>query len=169
MVRLPVCMKTSAGMPGTSCRPPSRRRSSQRQGRRSADGESRRTAGQAARHPQDRHPRRQASEVNARLPSVRLGGRGSRSIISLSRSSRGRDERSSLLEGCGDHFSLSPLFAGRDERSSLLEGWGEGLLPQIPNINAHGEPPHPDCTGRCFASPRQSDLSPQAGRGKSAE
>ena len=27
-------------------------------------------------------------------------------------------------------------------------------------------PPHPDCTGRCFASPRQSDLSPQAGRGK---
>src|ERR1043165_7144029 len=27
-------------------------------------------------------------------------------------------------------------------------------------------PPHPDCTVRCFASTRQSDLSPQAGRGK---
>ena len=27
-------------------------------------------------------------------------------------------------------------------------------------------PPHPDCTGRCFASPRQSELSPQAGRGE---
>ncbi|SDH95737.1 hypothetical protein SAMN05444171_5675 [Bradyrhizobium lablabi] len=28
-------------------------------------------------------------------------------------------------------LSLAPLLRGRDERSSLLEGWGEGLSPRV--------------------------------------
>ena len=41
----------------------------------------------------------------------------------------------------------------------------KGLYPSTVPAES---PPHPDCTGRCFASPRQSDLSPQAERGKQA-
>src|SRR6185369_5040633 len=37
---------------------------------------------------------------------------------------------------------------GRDERSSLLEGWGEGLPPRIPNIDARGVSPSPGATRR---------------------
>ncbi|MVT53163.1 hypothetical protein GPL17_22075 [Bradyrhizobium yuanmingense] len=53
--------------------------------------------------------------------------------------------------------SLAPFLRG--------EGWGEGPL-SADAIAAGHVPPHPDRTGRCFASPRRSDLSPQAARGK---
>src|SRR5271170_4427719 len=42
------------------------------------------------------------------------------------------------------------------------EGWGEG---DFPCERLSENPPHPDCFGRRYAPPRQSDLSPQAGRG----
>src|SRR5438552_3119648 len=34
---------------------------------------------------------------------------------------------------------------GRDERSSLLEGWGEGPLRELTSID-RPVPPHPDCS-----------------------
>src|SRR5207244_12467031 len=48
---------------------------------------------------------------------------------------------------------------GRDERSSLLEGWGEGLYPLAPVSIDRPVPPHPKFAIANF------DLSPQAGRG----
>ncbi|NLS68972.1 hypothetical protein E3H11_08550 [Bradyrhizobium brasilense] len=48
---------------------------------------------------------------------------------------------------------------GRDERSSLLEGWGEGLFPRA--MRSDGPVPSP---GSHLT--KRSDLSPQAGRGK---
>jgi hypothetical protein len=60
-------------------------------------------------------------------------------------------------------FSLSPLLRGRDERSSLLECWGEG------HLSADTDPQRmrrlPLTPSRAT---RDSDLSPQAGRGKQA-
>src|SRR6266446_7916233 len=50
---------------------------------------------------------------------------------------------------------------GRDERSSLLEGWGEGLSPRALQHTMCGDSPSPG-----FARARESDLSPQAGRGE---
>src|SRR6266446_1708936 len=50
---------------------------------------------------------------------------------------------------------------GRDERSSLLEGWGEGLSPRTLQHTMCGDSPSPG-----FARARESDLSPQAGRGE---
>src|ERR1700721_2963319 len=48
---------------------------------------------------------------------------------------------------CGDaeaclFFSLAPFLRG--------EGWGEGLCARTVRIVS---PPHPNCTGRCYASP----------------
>src|SRR3984893_12062374 len=57
---------------------------------------------------------------------------------------------------------LAPL-AGRGGISSAARNTGEGLPPRTPLA---ATPPHPNCTGRRYASPRQFDLSPQAGRGK---
>ena|SRR5205809_5498265 len=52
-------------------------------------------------------------------------------------------------------FSLAPLLRGRDERSSLLEGWGEGLPPRMSSID-RPVPPHPDRIFRCDpTSPRK--------------
>src|SRR6185295_19439075 len=46
--------------------------------------------------------------------------------------------------GGGLVISLAPLLRGRDERSSLLEGWGGGLPPRVSSID-RPVPPHPDC------------------------
>jgi hypothetical protein len=48
-------------------------------------------------------------------------------------------------------FPLSPLLRGRDERSSLLEGWGEGLAPRI---RTRGESPSPAALVRVGLSPQ---------------
>src|SRR5712691_9719662 len=57
-------------------------------------------------------------------------------------------------------YSLAPLLRGRDERSSLLEGWGEGLLSaEAGEGGVLGGSPSP-------GSQERSDLSPQAGRGE---
>src|SRR3981189_977096 len=52
-------------------------------------------------------------------------------------------------------------------RPACGEGGGErgGGGGSLHRFVLADSPPHPDCTGRCFASPRQSDLSLQAGRG----
>ena len=41
---------------------------------------------------------------------------------------------------------------GRDERSSLLEGWGEGLYRRARLVES---PPHPDCIACNPTSPRK--------------
>jgi hypothetical protein len=47
--------------------------------------------------------------------------------------------------------SLAPLLRGRDERSSLLEGWGEGLSLQIRKDVTGGESKQPGRKTRLFS------------------
>src|SRR5258708_1161451 len=57
----------------------------------------------------------------------------------------------------GREVDLLPRPALRGERVGVRGSLGRFGLAE--------SPPHPNRTGRCFASPRRSDLSPQAGRG----
>ena len=63
--------------------------------------------------------------------------------------------------GRGTELSLSPSLRGRDERSSLLEGRGEGLSPRVVCWLMDLYPLTRIARDAC-----NSDLSPQAGRGK---
>src|SRR5580704_16387055 len=61
------------------------------------------------------------------------------------------------LMGNGDRSLLPPPACG--ERV--------GVRGTLDRVGLADSPPPPDRTGRCFASPVRSDLSPQAGRGES--
>src|SRR6266403_2557141 len=73
-------------------------------------------AGRDHRSTRDRSPRyAQATGIGGR-------DRPARAIVD-------RGEREAAGMSCGAVlFSLAPHLRGRDERSSLLEGWGEGLF-----------------------------------------
>jgi hypothetical protein len=92
------------------------------------------------------------------LPLGEGWGEGLRSLVKQSPLTRFAAQIDLSPPGRGE---LSPRSSRFNQKSFVPRG----VRGTLDEFGLAESPPHPDRTGRCFASPRRSDLSPRAGRG----